>query len=123
MLNKHVSIERKHGEVGFYLSGHGYFRSYLQKMGKTLSADCLGIEDNADHTFLWATRRASLVADVGMITPYNIFRALLTEKDVRNHVAHYVEGILRTKKETQSVYIKINVNVSRVGAAKCLSLK
>ena len=51
-------------------------------MGK--AADCmycLVIENNAENPFfncdMWAMSRASLVADIGMIVPDNIARAML----------------------------------------------
>ena len=48
-----------------------------------------------DNTFFnydsWVTRRASLVADMGMIAPDNIARAILRREDVWNHVTHYAE--------------------------------
>ena len=58
-------------------------------MRKALSPDCLycsDIDDNAEHTFFncdrWATRRASLVADIRMIAPDNIVGAMLRREDV-----------------------------------------
>lgn len=84
--------ESNHEELGFYLRqllcSHGYFRSYLNKMGKALSADCLyfsGTEGNAEPSFfncnILATRRASMVADMGMIAPDNIVGARLRKVD------------------------------------------
>ena len=89
------------------LSGHGYFRSYLLKMSKALSTDCLycpDVENNAEHTFFncekWATRIASLVADIRRIAPGNRVGAMPRREDVwTHHIGHYVEGILRVKKK------------------------
>ena len=78
-------IKRKHGEVSFYLtqllSSHGHCGLYFHKMGKAMSADCLTIEDNVQHTFFnsvtWSTRTASLVADIGTIASDNIIGVML----------------------------------------------
>ena len=83
-------IERKHGEVRVnliqLLSGNGYFRSYLHKVGKALSADCPGIENNAEHTFFncdrWAINRASLVAGMEIIVLHNIIIAMARRENI-----------------------------------------
>ena len=42
--------ERRHGEASYYLTqflaGHGYFRSYLTKIGKSVDPQCIGILSN-----------------------------------------------------------------------------
>ena len=69
-----------------------------------MSADCLycpGIEDNTEHIFSSTVtggpkdKARPLVADIGRIAPDNIVEAMLKEKDVWNHAAHYVEDVLR----------------------------
>lgn len=101
--------ERKHGEVGYYLtqllSGHGYFRAYLHRMGKIGTAECMycpGVSDDVYHTFFlcdkWAQRRRSLESDLGPISPNNIAELMLRGEIPWNQVAQYVEDILRTKK-------------------------
>ena len=68
-----------------------------------MSADCLhspDIQDNAEHTFNCdrrATKRASLVADIGRIVP-DYIGAMLRGKDVSNHMAYYAEGTIRVKR-------------------------
>ncbi|XP_046688647.1 uncharacterized protein LOC124374485 [Homalodisca vitripennis] len=54
-------VKRRHGEVDYYLTqfltGHGYFQSYLFLMRKTGSPDCIycpGVPDDAEHTFFAA---------------------------------------------------------------------
>jgi len=57
-------LERRHGQVDFYLtqilSGHGCFRSYLKKYGHDTSDGCpscgSGIEDNARHVLFECVR-------------------------------------------------------------------
>lgn len=101
--------ERKHGEVGYYvtqfLSGHGYFCQYLQRMGKTASPDCLycpGAADNAEHTFFacarWHARRQQLVSEIGMFSPNTITGIMLRGEDTWNSVARFVEALLISKK-------------------------
>lgn len=101
--------DRKHGEVNFYitqfLSGHGYFRTYLHRMGKVNNPQCRickTIEDTAYHTFfeceMTTVERNALVAAVGVVTPENIIRIMLDCEDKWNIVAVYIEAILRKKK-------------------------
>ena len=56
-----------------------------------------------EHTFFnsnkWATRTASLDADIEIIAPDNIVAAMIRGKDVCNRVAHYAEAILQVNKE------------------------
>lgn len=102
-------IERRHGEIDYYLtqflSGHGYFRAYLHKMGKTATSECLyciGATDDAHHTFFvcdrWARRRRDLEDEIGQVTPDNIVGAMLREEKVWIRISHWAQGILRTKK-------------------------
>lgn len=102
-------LDRQHGEISYYLtqflSGHGYFRSYLHKMGKVNTPDCLYCverEDNADHMFFtcsqWTTYRGQVEAELGPLTPDTIVGAMLASEDAWSRIAHYVEEILRMKK-------------------------
>lgn len=103
-------MERKHGEIDYYLTqfltGHGYFRSYLGKIGKTETQECLyclGVADDANHTFFacdrWEQCRKSLQEDIGqLISPDNIVEAMLRGEDTWNRVTRFAEEILRTKK-------------------------
>lgn len=102
-------IKRTHGEVGYYLtqflSGHGYFRSYLFRMRKVTSAECLycpGSIDDVEHTFFtchtWEERRARLEIEVGTWSPETAVDALLHGVDRWAHVSHFIEEILREKK-------------------------
>uniref|UniRef100_T1HEA2 Uncharacterized protein n=1 Tax=Rhodnius prolixus TaxID=13249 RepID=T1HEA2_RHOPR len=56
-------VGRGFGEVDYYLtqllSGHGYFREFLRKMGKRSEGNfphCTGMRDDAHHTFLKCER-------------------------------------------------------------------
>lgn len=102
-------VNRKHGEVNFYvtqfLSGHGYFRSYLYKMRKVNSSQCRycgAAEDTAQHTIFecigTTEERNRLVRAVGDISADNIVDAMLETEEKWNMVALYIETILRKKK-------------------------
>lgn len=100
---------RPHGEVDYYLtqllSGHGYFRTYLKKIGKADSENCIYCHedrDDAEHTFFmcshWAAQRASLEEEVGAVTPETVVYAMIAEEQKWLSVARYAQSILRTKK-------------------------
>lgn len=102
-------VSRKHGEVNYYitqfLSGHGYFRSYLYKMGKVNSPRCRHCdaeEDTPSHTFfecsVAATERNIVVATVGPFSADNIINIMLHGEDKWNIVAIFIETVLRKKK-------------------------
>ena len=103
-------VERQHGEVDFFvtqfLSGHGYYRAYLHRMGKVADSDCLycpGIADTAEHTFFecdrWHVQRAHLSAEIGAVaTPDNIVGAMLQGEGNWDCVRHFAQAILRAKK-------------------------
>lgn len=103
-------IGRKFGEVNYYvtqmLSGHGYFRKYLHRMGKTASPYCLYEEgeviDDAEHTVFecarWQSYRSVLTSIVGTITAANIVGVMIASSENWTSVVNYVERILRRKK-------------------------
>lgn len=103
-------IERDHGEIGYYmtqfLSGHGYFRSYLHKMGKASTPMCIYCPDkidDAEHTFFdcerWASDRRALVEYSGrMLSPDAIVPKMLDCEETWNRVSRYATEVLRTKK-------------------------
>lgn len=102
--------ERNFGEVNFYLTqfltGHGYFRSYLFHMGRVQTAECKycgHTRDDAEHTFFvcdrWRTKRLLLEEMTGNITPDNIIGLMLRNEDSWTSIATYIETILRRKKE------------------------
>ena len=101
---------RGFGEVNFYLTqlltGHGYFRSYLSRMGKVRTPDCTycGTDnDDAEHTIFVCPRwtvdrtRTELTIDSN-ITPDNIVGLMLQDNEKWTQVATYVETVLRGKK-------------------------
>lgn len=104
-------VTRKTGDVNYYitqmLSGHGYFRKYLYKMGKCDTPLCLyeehEVEDDAEHTFFrcirWAANRGSLMREIGDITVENIVDAMVKNDESWNAISNYCECILRMKKQ------------------------
>ena len=106
-------LDRKHGEVNYYLTqlltGHGYFRGYLYKIGKVASAACLygdSEEDDANHTFFecsrWTEKRHHLTQTVGNITPDNIVQIMLVDAIHWDAVSAFTEDILRQKKREEN---------------------
>lgn len=102
-------VERKHGEIDYYmtqfLSGHGYFNSYLFKMGKVTSPDCKycpGASDNAYHTFFqcdhWAQERGNLEAEINVLSPETIIEIVLREEKYWILLSRYIQTLLRKKK-------------------------
>ena len=72
-------VNRRYGEVDFYLTqfptGHSFFRSYLSKMVKAMSPDCIycpGIPDDVEHTFFhcqrWERPRLEAQQLVGLLS-------------------------------------------------------
>ena len=71
------------------LSGYGYFRKYLHRLGKTAYPYCFSeegelVDDGAQHTALEYTCRQSyrsaLTSIIGTITAANIVRVMLVSK-------------------------------------------
>jgi len=102
-------IERPFGEIDYYLtqflSGHGYFLSYLYRMGKVASPDCIycpGISDDAHHTFFicpkWERNRRHLEEQCGHVTPENIVPTMTRGQSTWDLVSRYVHDILHLKK-------------------------
>lgn len=102
--------ERKHGEINFYvtqlLSGHGYFRSYLYKMGKVSNPLCLLCdqqEDTPQHTFFECSigeqERRNINSLIGQISPNNIVGKMMSGENEWKIISLYVEMVLRKKKQ------------------------
>ena len=108
-------INRGHGDINYFLtqflSGHGLFCSYLFRIQKMNSAECIycpGKDDTPEHTFFkcdrWAAKKFQLEANIGQITPENVVGLMLRNEEVWSEIGQYVEYILRTKKpEVQGI--------------------
>ena len=102
-------VERRHGEVDYYLtmflSGHGYFRSYLHRMGKADSPDCIycpGVPDDAEHTFFrcsrWERLRLEATCTFGAISVDTVCVKMLEGEEFWSCWSRFTQGILRAKK-------------------------
>ena len=102
-------IERKHGEVNFYitqfLSGHGYFRSYLYKMGKTSNPFfqmCAAQEDTPEHTFFnclgTEAERRRVFSIVGIFSAATAIEKMIESEENWTAIALFIESTLRTKR-------------------------
>lgn len=103
-------LNRAHGEVDYFLtqflSGHGYFMSYLHSMRKVGSASCIycpDVRDTAEHTFFccgrWAHARRELTEVIGHdISPDSVVGLMVQNEAVWNQLSHYIQRILREKK-------------------------
>lgn len=109
ITNLNLWVNRKHGEIDFYmtqfLSGHGYYKAYLKKMGITDSPECLyctEVEDDAEHTFFdcqrWRTQRERLMSQVGEIRPETILEVLLRNSQSWEKVRNFIKTVLVNKK-------------------------
>lgn len=102
--------ERGFGEVNFYLTqfltGHGYFRSYLHNMKRVQTPNCKycgHVRDDVEHTFFtcdrWTVLRQQLEDRTGNITPDNIVGLMLRDEDCWTRIDTFVETVLRRKRD------------------------
>lgn len=102
-------FNRGFGDVNYYLtqflSGHGYFRKYLNRMGKANGPECIygdSNEDDAKHTVLecgkWREERSEIEQHTGRLTAGNIVQTMTASENNWNIVSLYIEQILRKKK-------------------------
>lgn len=102
-------VERESGEVNYYitqlLSGHGYFRKFLFRIGKTNEPSCIYGDadiDDAEHTFFycekWFRQRTAAEMITGRLSAENIVSKMLENEESWNAVARFTESILKAKK-------------------------
>jgi len=102
-------LERRHGEVNYYLTqfltGHGYFKSYLHRMGKTGSPDCTycpGVPDDAEHTFFrcprWERSRLEATQTLGVFSVDSVIIKIMEDEGNWDCLSQFVRGLLLTKK-------------------------
>lgn len=103
-------FNRGHGDVSFwltqFLSGHGYFRSYLAKHNKVTDPTCRFcgyVKDDARHTFFvcprFAENRLDLADIIGDFSPDSIIETMLGDPGAWRAVSGYVEGVLLAKRD------------------------
>lgn len=103
-------MDRAHGEVDYYttqfLSGHGYYRKYLHKIGKIASEECLycpSVADDAEHTFFvcenWAQQRRVLEREVGgSWSPETALERMMHDEEAWKQTRHFITSVLKLKK-------------------------
>uniref|UniRef100_T1HTB1 Reverse transcriptase zinc-binding domain-containing protein n=1 Tax=Rhodnius prolixus TaxID=13249 RepID=T1HTB1_RHOPR len=102
-------VGRGFGEVDYYLtqllSGHGYFREFLRKIGKRSVGNCphcSGIRDDAHHTFFecerWGRIRRDLEERVGQWVPERFQSIMLSGRAQWNAVAMFTRAVLTLKR-------------------------
>lgn len=103
-------IERKHGEVDYFLtqglSGHGSFQKYVHKIGKSPTSACLYCEedDTPEHTLFlctkWALLREQTKYLVGEeLRKDNIINIMLQNENNWNSVGNMIREIMKKKEE------------------------
>lgn len=103
-------VERRHGQVNFYLTqfltGHGVFQEFLEKIGKATSRACMycdGKKDDARHTIFectrWHRERCEMETMAGGARLYaeNIVEYMLERQKTWEAVCVFVTTIMRKK--------------------------
>ena len=87
-----------------FLSGHGYFRRYLHRMGRLTDPICRYCGQNGDdseHAFFvcprWVIERNGLEAEVDDLTPDNVVSVMLKEKQSWDQISRFLTTVLRKK--------------------------
>uniref|UniRef100_A0A1B6HLL2 Reverse transcriptase domain-containing protein n=1 Tax=Homalodisca liturata TaxID=320908 RepID=A0A1B6HLL2_9HEMI len=106
-----VWLQRTHGEVNFHvtqiLSGHGCFRRYLERIGRSNSSIChyCREEDTAEHTFFfckrWTEERANCWETTGQLIPETLVSHMVQSEDMWNAVSKMAFSIIRKKMEDE----------------------
>lgn len=113
--NLAVWVNRSFGEVNYYLtqllSGHGYFRKYLHRMGKCDGPSCIYGDadiDDAEHTFFncckWREERRNIEMNYGPLTTHSVVEIMLRNEESWNRIANFAESTLRKKKVDLDAY-------------------
>ena len=102
-------LERKHGQVGFYLaqalSGHGGFNAYLKRFKKRHDESCSycgSPVDNAEHTLFfcarWGVARKAVGRKVGaQLTPDTMVSLMLQSERIWMLIESFVTLVMKTR--------------------------
>jgi len=115
---------RNHGEVNFHLSqfltGHGCFRYYLHRFGKTNNDTCVLCElrpDDAEHAifqcdaaYRWRREVCEYLA-VEELTPENIIGIMLASRESWTRVSSLIVRIMRMREEDERRRESQTINV------------
>lgn len=105
--------KREYGEINYYvtqfLTGHGYFRSFLKKIGKTENAQCVycQIEDeDVNHTFFicpkWQPLRHDISTQLGEFNTETIIAKMIETRENWDAMSTYIITILKEKELNRS---------------------
>lgn len=105
-------VTRGHGEVSYWttqmLTGHGCFQSYLHKIGRAISDDCMfcGETDDPEHTLAlcprWATVRLQTTLVAGtVLCGNNLVTYMLQNKRSWDTATHMIDTIMRGKEKEE----------------------
>lgn len=94
-------VNRKHGEVTFYLtqflSGHGCFRKYLHRFGHTTSPfcpECGNIEETPEHVVFTCARFQQLRREMPALSVTNIVEEMCSDEGTWNAVSSVITQII-----------------------------
>lgn len=95
-----------------FLSGHGSFRSYTEKMKLTQDSKCMycGVEDTAEHTVLvcsrWNSWREELDSALGQrAARENIVEEMIASKVKWDRVKSFVKKVMLQKKREERTWL------------------
>lgn len=95
-----------------FLSGHGSFRRYTHRIGKTNDARCIYCrqiqEDSPEHTVFKCTRwrewRKEIIDKEGTLTPENIIEKMTSSKESWESIQDFITRIMKTKEGEERDY-------------------
>ena len=103
----HTWLDRKHGQVGFYLtqalSGHSCFNAYLKRFQKRDDDTCRycgSLVENAEHTLFvcarWGAEREAVGRAVGaQLTPDTMVSLMLQSEQIWMLIESFVTLVMK----------------------------
>uniref|UniRef100_A0A0A9YTG2 Reverse transcriptase zinc-binding domain-containing protein n=1 Tax=Lygus hesperus TaxID=30085 RepID=A0A0A9YTG2_LYGHE len=87
-----------------FLTGHGYFRSFLVRIGKAIESRCVYCQtedEEVHHTFFvcqrWERMRSSLMEEIGDLEPETVITKMTTKRENWDAVNNFVIAVLKAK--------------------------
>lgn len=106
--------DRKHGEITYELtqalSGHGSFRTYVHRIGKTQTAACFycmqDIDDSPEHTLFLCARWAQLRSEAENrvstdLRVDNLINLMLSDQQCWNSISEFITKVMREKQKIE----------------------
>lgn len=105
-------VKCKHRCIDYHttqiLTGHGSFRTYTKRIGKTQDDNCIycGETDTVEHTLLkcerWTRLRTCLEIEIGSkLTVGNITNIMMEDKNKWKTVQHYIKKLMEQKEQEE----------------------